>query len=70
MDEASAQRAIAALRVANKHLLSAWKHLVGQRVPMVGRHRDLDKALADLRVVSASAGEAIELIEKGSAAGE
>jgi hypothetical protein len=70
MDEASNERALAAVRIANKHLMSAWQHLAGRRLPMAGVHRDFDKALADLRLVHEKTGEAIQLIQSRASAVE
>jgi len=70
MDEESDQRALTAVRMGNKHLMSAWQHLVGRRVPLAGLQRDIDKALADLRVVHKKTGEAIQLIQSEASAVE
>jgi hypothetical protein len=63
MDEASRQRAISSIGDAHNHLSSALKHIIGQRLPLAGLHRDFDKALADLRMVQEKATEVIRLIE-------
>jgi hypothetical protein len=70
MDEASNERALTAVRIANKHLMSAWQHLAGRRLPMAGIHRDFDKALADLRLVYEKTAEAMQLIQGGTSAVE
>jgi hypothetical protein len=63
MDEANRVQAINLMGIANNHLTSAWRHLVGRRVPLAGLHRDFDKALADLRSVHEKIGEAIQLFQ-------
>lgn len=70
MDEASDQRAVAAVRIAKKHLMSAWQYLIGRRVPMVGQQRDLNKTVVDLRVVHEKTGKAIQLIQSAAPATE
>src|SRR5262249_914734 len=61
---ACGQREITALRLANRQLPSAWKHL-GRRLAMAGQLRNLEQALADLRLVHGKAGDVIHLIEAG-----
>ena len=70
MDEESDQRALTAVRIANKHLMSAWQHLIGRRVPLAGLQCDYDKALADLRVAHEKTGEAIQVIQSETSAVE
>jgi hypothetical protein len=56
-----ASGAIGLISIANNHLLSAWKHMVGR--PMPGVHRVFDQALADLRLLRERIGEATQLIQ-------
>ena len=58
MDDTRKHSAFAAANEAHAHLASAQKHLIGQRLPLAGMHRDLEKAAADL---SARAGKSRKL---------
>ena len=57
------QQAFQAVQIAHRHLLTAMKHLAGQRLPLSGLNYDLGGAIQELRVVHERTAEAIRSIE-------
>lgn len=62
MDDTRKHAAFAAANEAHAHLASARKHLIGQRLPLAGMHRDLEKAAADLCAARAKIEEALQAV--------
>jgi hypothetical protein len=57
------ESAIRAASKANRHLSSAYRDLIGHRLPLAGFHCDREKALSDLRAAHGQIAEAIQLVE-------
>ena len=63
MDETRRNAAFAAASLAQAHLTSARKHLMGDRLPLAGLHYDFDKITQDLAAARDKIEEAAKAVE-------
>ena len=63
MNERNKYSAVTAATEAHALLASARKHLMGQRLPLAGTQRDLDKAATELRAAGQKIDEALRAVE-------
>ncbi len=63
MPEIARQQALSAVQVGHQHLLTAWRHLMGRRLPLAGLDFDSTSAASELQVAIARLSEALQAIE-------
>ena len=63
MDRFSNSSAVDRVSAAHARVLSAWKRLMGRRIPLGGLEIDADGALGDLRAACEDIASAIRVIE-------
>jgi hypothetical protein len=64
MPEIAREQALKAVQAGHTHLLTAWRHLSGRRLPLAGLDFDLTSAASELQVACDKIFEALAEIDR------